>query len=588
MRKKLIFIGVAHLLMFYGFADNSTKIVGVPPADGGRGLIRVNESEIRHYSGAKGENGREVMISKDNGETWDVIKLSQSYPENFGGIPKEAPAITKNPLTGEFIRVQPVNGYVFISQGGIDGKWGAVTKDGKLCFDWINADKSHLITLSGIMRNPTFVNGGKRILIPAHSGSSFVHISDDGGLTWTRSRNNIESPSHQAGGIHKGHRWQNNGVEGTLTELEDGSLWIVVRTSQDQYYEAFSNDRGDTWSVAKPSRFWGTLTMPCVNRLSDGRLLMLWTNTVPLPENMGANLRGGEDAFTNRDSHHAAISHDDGKTWFGFREIILDEHRNQLDYATFKGPQDRGKHQSEMVQLDKDRVLISLGQHPEHRKLVVFDIRSLYETSRQCNFENGLDNWTIHTYIPVTKGHCAYNRKPSASLIDKNGKKVMLIKRLEDSDLVSESLGVNYEKAGATWNFPNGVKGSLSLTFTMNNGSEGTQVSLTDRLFNACDETTEHLAVYSMTLKPGMKFGNEKLRAGKTYTLTFKWDGVHDKKSSCQVYIDKSKKPGLTLPLKNTSPNGLSYIHLISKAEKTDGGIFIESVEANITKTVIE
>lgn len=588
MKKILFFIGIAHFLVIHTFADNPTKIVGIPPADGGRGLIRVNNSEIRHYSGGKGRESLKILVSKDNGLTWDNMNVPTNYPDNFGGIPKESPAISQNPLTGEFIRVQPAGGYVFISQGGLDGKWGAVTKDGKLSFDWMNNDGHNYVKLSGIMRNPVFVNEGKRILIPAHSGSSFVHISDDGGLTWTRSKNNIEAPPHKAGGIHKGHRWQNIGVEGTIVELKNKTLWILVRTSQDQYYEAFSEDMGETWSAAEPSRFWGTLTMPCMNRLSDGRLLMLWTNTVPLPENKGANLRGGEDAFTNRDSHHAAISHDEGKTWIGFREIILDEHRNQSDYATFNGPQDRGKHQSEMVQLDSDKVLISLGQHPEHRKLVIYDTKSLYETDRQCNFEDGLDSWTIHTYIPVTKGHCAYNRKPSASLINHKGKSAMLVKRLEDADLISESLDVNYEKGGATWNFPNGTKGSLSVTFTMNEGSKGTQVSLTDRLFNACDETTEELAVYTLTLRPGMKLGNKKLKAGKSYNLTFKWDGVSDENSFCNVFINDSKKPELKLPLKNTSLNGLSYIHLISKAEKADSGIVIESVEASVAKTLID
>lgn len=585
--KKLFLIGVAHLLMFQSFADNSVKIVGTPPADGGRGLVRVNKNEIRHYTGVKGPDGRKVLVSKDNGETWSETVLSDTYPENYGGIPKEAPAITQNPLTGEYIRVQPINGYVFISQGGIDGQWGAVTKEGKLCFDWKNTDGSNYVSLSGIMRNPTFVDGGKRILIPAHSGSTYVHISDDGGLTWHRSKNNVEAPLHKAGGIHKGHRWQNAGVEGTLTELKDNRLWILVRTSQDQYYEAFSTDMGETWSAAKPSRFWGTLTMPCINRLSDGRLLMLWTNTVPLPENKGANLRGGEDAFTNRDSHHAAISHDDGKTWIGFREIILDEHRNKSDYATFNGPEDRGKHQSEMVQLDDDRVLISLGQHPEHRKLVIYDTKSLYDTTRKCNFENELEDWTIHTYIPVTKGHCSYNRKPSASWVDLNGKKAMLVKRLKDPELVSEVLDVNYEKGGATWNFPNGVSGKVSVTFTMNEGSEGTQLSLTDRLFNACDETTQDLAVYSIMLKPGMKLGNKTLKAGKSYTISLQWDGVGKESASCDVFVGKSKKSALTLPLKNVSPNGLSYIHFISKAANADGGILIESVEANVEKPII-
>lgn len=584
MKKFLFFICIVQLFAGQSYADSPPQVVGIPPADGGRGLVRVSENEIRHYSGARDEEGRNIIVSRDNGMTWEQMKVPETYPPNFGGMFKESPAIVQNPITGEFIRVQPVRGHVFISQGGIDGNWGAVAKDGKLCFDWATGDPGQYISLSGIMRTPTFVDGGKRILIPAHDSrdGTYIHISDDGGLTWARSENNISSPPHEVGGIHHGHRWQNSGVEGTIVELNDGHLWILVRTSQDQHWESFSSDYGETWTPAQPSRFWGTLTMPTIGRLADGRLLLLWTNTTPLPENKSANRVSGEDAFTNRDSHHAAISHDEGKTWIGFREIILDEHRNRSDYATFNGPQDRGKHQSEMVQLDENRVLISLGQHKEHRRLVVLDTRMLYETERCNYFENGLDDWTIHTYIPVTRGHCAYDRKPSVALVDHKGKKSMLIKRLDDNELTNEEYDVNYEKAGATWNFPNGTSGVLTITFTLNKGSEGIKLSLTDRLFNACDETTEKFAVYTMSLIPGVKLRNRRLRTGKSYTLTLKWNGVKGKESDCKVFVDKSRKPALTLPVKNSSPNGLSYIHLISNAENPDAGVFIHGVKVKV------
>ena len=47
-------------------------------------------------------------------------------------------------------------------------------------------------------------------------------------------------------------------------------------------------------------------------------------------------------------------------------------------YATLDGPEDRGKHQSEMVQLDKNRILISLGQHKNHRRLVIVDLSLIH------------------------------------------------------------------------------------------------------------------------------------------------------------------------------------------------------------------
>ena len=56
------------------------------------------------------------------------------------------------------------------------------------------------------------------------------------------------------------------------------------------------------------------------------------------------------DAIINaalRDTQHAAISDDDGKTWIGFREFTLDPLRNKNNYAITKGSNDRAQHQGD-------------------------------------------------------------------------------------------------------------------------------------------------------------------------------------------------------------------------------------------------
>ncbi len=600
--KKIVIAGVA-LFSVIACAERkeAVEILAIPPADAGRGLVRVNKNEFRHYSGNRRDN--KYLVTKDAGKTWKSVKTPASYPPNFGGISKESPAIVRNPNTNEFIRVQPIRGYVFISKGGLDGKWGAVTKDGKLDFNWEKSDKSNLVTLGGIMRTPIFVKKNSRILIPTHGGSTSVHISDDGGLTWYKSKNSVKSPAHQPNEIDKGYRWQNGGVEGTIVELKNGKLWIIVRTSQNMHYQSFSDDYGVTWSPATPSRFFGTLTMPTIGRLRDGRLLMLWTNTKALPEcyrsnrawmeSKGYKAFGGEDAFTNRDSHHAAISHDDGKTWVGFRELILDEIRNESDYATRNGSEDRGRHQSEFFQFDKHNVIMTAGQHHNHRKILKFDTRFLYEKSRFTNFSNGTEDWTIHSFIPIKAGHCAYNRKPGAFLVNhprKSSAKVLNIKRVKDSDLINEKYEVNYEQGGAIWNFPNGSASTVNMKFILNKGSQGTQVSLTDRLFNACDPTTKEFAMYTLNLKPGMRLGKTILKPGVSYSLTFKWTNVTEEgKPGCKIYLSGNKGPVKSLPLVNASPNGISYIHLISTAKTADEGLLLESVKANVNgKSVVD
>ena len=340
-------------------AAEPPRIVGVPVADAGRGLVRVSAKKIRSYPG---KGGREFVQSTDNGLTWRTFELPASYPDATC-LAKESPSIERNPNTGEFLRIEPLYRQkdqegIYRSNGGLDGKWQRVED---------SAGKPILI--SGILRNPLWVNSGKRVVVPGHGGGCWTWFSDEQGQTWKRS-NKVNAPAHQIGGVHRGTRWNHGMVEGTIAELKDGRLWMVARTAQDQHWETFSDDFGETWSAAEPSRFWGTITMPTFHRMEDGRLLFLWSNTTALPEVKRLKKRGGEDVFTNRDALHAAISEDDGKTWIGFREVVLDEHRNDPDYAVTAGSNDRGKHQSEVVQLDENRVLLSCGQH-HGRALVV-------------------------------------------------------------------------------------------------------------------------------------------------------------------------------------------------------------------------
>ncbi len=555
------------------------RVVATPPADAGRGLVRVSATEIRHYDGVR--KGPGFLVSRDNGETWKYEKAGPGYPPNYGGIPKESPALARNPLTNEFIRVQPIKDHVFLSKGGLDGKWVAVTKDGKTSDAWAKS-RGDLLTIPGIMRTPLFIDGGKRIVLPSHGGSTSMWLSDDGGLSWRKSKTEIKSPPHEVGGIHKGLRWQNGGVEATVVELKNGTLWALVRTSQDYYYESFSKDRGETWSKAEPSRFAGTLTMPTLGRLADGRLLVLWTNQMALPELSTATGKG-EDAFNNRDTLHAAVSDDEGKTWRGFREVGLDEHRARPDYATWGGPQDRGNHQAEFVTLDKDRTLIAYGQHKNHRRLVIMDNRWLLEKDRKGDFSQGAGDWLCHTFVPIPKGHCSYNRKPAATVVNhptKSGVRVLDIGFQDDSTLVNEKSGADYRAGGAAWNFPAGQAGKATVKFRLPAGSAGAHFSLMDRLFAACDRTAPDFSMYTVKLAPGESLGGVKLKPDTDYALVVEWTGTTAEGTTCRLTLDG--KPAGTLKLKNPAPNGLSYLHFIAAGDKPGPGILLESVAAEV------
>ncbi|MFT5131430.1 MAG: hypothetical protein ACI8W8_005066, partial [Rhodothermales bacterium] len=264
----------------------------------------------------------------------------------------------------------------------------------------------------------------------------------------------------------------------------------------------------------------------------------------------------GEDVFTNRDSIHAAISDDDGETWQGFRELILDEYRNREDYGVTAGSNDRGKHQSEILQLDDNRILFSCGQHPLHRRLMIMDLRWLYERERASDLaRDGARDWSTHQYIDKIVGHCGYNRRPGAQVRDG----ALRVLRVDDPTLTNPN-------QGATWNFPSAHRGSISVSLRLERDSPGLQIALTDRWFNPSDATVDRFASYLLQVdaEGRLSDGSPLLTPGKKHVLTLGWNG-----DVATVTVD-GRPTGLTLPRLNDCPNGISYIHFYNSAIHPD------------------
>ena len=275
------------------------------------------------------------------------------------------------------------------------------------------------------------------------------------------------------------------------------------------------------------------------------------------------------------------MSADEGRTWRGFREVGLDEHRGRTDYATWGGAQDRGNHQAEFLDLGADRILLSVGQHANHRRLAIVDLRWLTETRRSGDFAQGAGDWLHHTFIPIPKGHCSYNRKPAARVIDHPalpGTKVLDIAFLDDPELVNATSGADYRAGGAAWNFPAGKAGRLTLRFRLPAGSVGAHLSLMDRLHAACDRTAPQFAVHTTRLAPGTRLGGTSLQADTDHELALEWSDTE--RGACRLTLDG--KPAGTLPLRNPSVNGLSYLHVIADGDKPGAAIQLIAVSAEV------
>ena len=538
--------------------------MGRPPRNAFIGLVRPFAGEIRHYNYE--HKIPHYIASYDDGLTWNSTVF---LPTHFMG------ADTKSPVSGEYLRVHYANNTSVIrlrSEGGIDGEWNRSTYSGL-------DNNTNLIML----KPPIYIdyNGGKRVIVGCHGedrkGAACL-FSDDDGETWTLSER-VVAPHHQPGGIHLGTRWNHGAVEPTIIQLNDGRLWMIMRTAQDNHYEAFSEDGGETWTEAQPSRFFGTITMPTIGRLSDGRILFLWCNTTPLPEKAGA---GGywEDVFTNRDAIHAAISEDDGKTWIGFREIWLNDKRNNSKvFASNTYGNDKSVHQAQFVECGEGKVLVSCGQNALMRSIVIFDLDWLYERERSDDFSAGLRNWSVHNYYAGVVGHVAYNRTRGADLVehpDLPGKKVLKVCNIQ----LSPPLEITNQ--GAVWNFPAGHGGTFNVRFMLQDGSKGAQISLADRWFNPSDTTAYYFTNYTIKINSdGDVLGENMITPGQWHNLEFKWELVNNETTArCQLFVDDVRKIE-NLPLNNSSLNGISYVHFHSPAVETDSlGFLIEHVHA--------
>lgn len=524
--------------------------VATPPSDAYIGLSRLETGEIRHYNcGEQAVPGSFYLSSKDNGLTWRQVKTPADMPF----------ADRQSPVSKEYIRVTHMPGmgvYCIRTVGGLNGGRSII----KI------AD-----TNSIMVKPPVFINNGKRIVVAAHGDVTpkgcYTYVSDDDGLTWKRS-NIVTAPNHQGGGFHKGIRWNHGAVEPTVIELKDGKLWMIMRTSQDYHYESFSEDGGLTWSETRPSKFYGTITMPTMNRLEDGRLLFFWCNTTPLPE-MATATGVWDDVFTNRDVTHVAISEDDGKTWIGMRELYMSPKRNDKDYAG-KGV-DRSVHQAQMVEVAPGKIVASIGQHATFRSILMFDVDWLYENERYCDFSDSLEQWSVFNYIKGIKGHCSYNRIAGCELEahpQKEGKQMLHVAYRPDETLVADT-------RGAVWNFPVMKQGSFTTSIRIPEGSEETYLLLNDRWMNPSDTVARHECMYEVKLSR-KSLG---IRDDKWHEVTISWN-LNKKNTSARIQVD-GKKRNLRLVLKRPTYHGISYAHFMACPAKENPGVYVEWVKAS-------
>lgn len=563
----------------------SPKIVAIPPEDSRRAICVLADGEIRVYGATDKtvlhgtlDTYRPVYISsKDGGLSW---KEYDAQPNDIGAcvyVPWTKKYVTIHECYHPTLKKTVVCCFRSdIGPGDVNPEIQVVTDSGYHDFF-----------------QPLILEKRKRIIATAHTAvgdekgyrhyKPVLFISDDGGSSWSI-KQLPTCPRFVQAPPHKGMRWENDGAEPTVTRLKNGVLWALLRTSQDYMYECFSYDDGDTWTDAKQSRFHMTLTTPFPLTLQDGRTLIFWNNANPLPEQDKSTCQPPlpdamatgvwEDVFTNRDASHVAVTDDDGETFIGFRELLLSVLRNNVDFRThgsmYDG-NDRSVQQFQAIELPMGKILVSVGQHEESRKLIIFDVNWLYETARTEDFSLGLKNVSVQGFLKSISGtytyqgipgHCQWNRLPTvfpAPNPDGTPTEAQQFVYNDDPRLLN---GLS----GMAWNFPSSQKGRIKIEFYRK--TSGLQLCLADEWIHPTDEYASHTAEFCLSAE-------KSLPTNQWLTLTIEWDCAQ--RQAKLLYNENCLS---VAKMQGFAPFGISYLHLQTLSRSRDfNGSYIRKLE---------
>jgi hypothetical protein len=388
-----------------------------------------------------------------------------------------------------------------------------------------------------------------RAVPPTGRHETIIQFSDDGGRTWKVSQSRLTAPCYpEFNGSNEG------ACEPAFELLEDGRLWMMMRTTAGFLYESFSSDNGTTWTPACASRFNTSSGPPNIMRHRNGSLIVCWNNCEMPPRANGEGVYGGRDAL------HIAISRDEGATWRGFREIYLDHRRNDNPAKTG----DRGTAYPLGAYTSDGRILVIAGQGKGGRQPILIDPEWIEETEATTDFSDGLAHWSTYTHHgPARRWWRA--RASGAALADHpDDKKKKCLHVRKQPDLPGD---------GATWNFPNGWKGSLSIRVMTRTGSRGGVITLNDRFFDPANDLGEEFSVFRVSLD------QLDLVPNQWSDLRLDWNLAE---KSCFLSINGKK--AFYLPQQNPTLNGLSYLRFRSTATEDDPvGLLVENVTASIT-----
>ncbi len=276
---------------------HNTEASLVPLRDG-----RLLLAYTRFHGGADDNDSADITgkTSSDGGRTWSDPFVLQKNDGRMNVMSASLLRLSTGEIMLGYLRKNSTadcSFWVRKSKGEAKA-WGEevlVTKD--KAYHVVNNDR--IVELkSERLLVPAADHGDYRERKPA---AGVCYLSDNHGESWRRGTGVV-----RLGGVG----CQEPGV----VELNDGRVYMIIRTSLGRIYGSFSSDGGETWTTPQPTALRSPTAPASIKRIPrTGELLLLWNNSptqrrVPLT---------------------SAISRDEARTWVNIRDIEPDNETNK-------------------------------------------------------------------------------------------------------------------------------------------------------------------------------------------------------------------------------------------------------------------
>ena len=295
--------------------------------DASRPFIRLSDGSLMAVA------GNATIISTDDGATWQAPRPmfradGHDMPPPGPGIPRNAGqllATRDGVLVFVWMDERVLNWEDESREPGADARgdlWAIRSLDGGAT--WVDRQ----LLFHGVCGHPPInmietVNG--RIVVTnqfylRHPGRNVIRVysSGDGGKSW-RGSNFIDLGGH---GHHDG------AFEPTFVQRRDGTLWMLIRTNWDRFWEAVSKDDGLSWRTIRPSSIEASTSPGYLTRLQSGRLLLVWNRLYPEGSDSSPRRSGQlseDEASWHREELSVSVSEDDGVSWSAPRVIAREK-----------------------------------------------------------------------------------------------------------------------------------------------------------------------------------------------------------------------------------------------------------------------